>query len=118
MKTTETIQHYLSAVPLENATLAATAEALSVRQNDMCRMLRNEGTTYSALRDAERKRRCDALIVQRKPYAGIVARATGYSISSVERAWYRWYGVGLFEFKQGMEIQNDVNDICVAEIAS
>jgi hypothetical protein len=99
---TEPIKQYLTAVPLENATLAATAEALSMRQNDMCRMLRDEGTTYSALRDAERKRRCDALIVQRKPYAGIVARATGYSVSSVERAWYRWYGIGLFEFKRGL----------------
>jgi len=108
MKTTETIQHYLSAVPLENATLAATAEALSMRQN--------EGTTYSALRDAERKRRCDALIVQRKPYAGIVARATGYSISSVERAWYRWYGIGLFEFKHGMRIDAfDLPDLSITE---
>jgi len=81
---------------------------------------RYEGVIYDiTVPEQDKQARSDKLAIGKviaKLDSAHKDRATGYSISSVERAWYRWYGIGLFEFKHGLGIQNDVDDICVADI--
>lgn len=99
--TVDNIQWHLHTADLAGITAESVATALGVSVKTLRRAARQDGFTFKQLLDAERKRRCDLLLAERKPYVGLVQRVTGYdSCGSVTRAFRRWYGVTLEDFKR------------------
>lgn len=103
--TTEKVRAYLRSAPdLRRVTQGTTAEGLGIGQSTMNRALRNEGITYLALLDAERKHRTKALLSRnRHADTAAVCRVTGYSPASISKAIKRWFGSSLPEYREALQ---------------
>ena len=102
MRIARRVSHYLHSCDLRYRTIKHCAEAIGSSSATIERRLRQEGTRYSLLLEAERRRRCD-LVLTRDPLVTIdqIADEIGYAErGSVRRAMKRWYGVSLSEMRR------------------
>jgi AraC-like DNA-binding protein len=106
MTATSTVISYLATCDLSRVQGNDAAHALKMCQGNMRRVLRIEGTKFSALLDAERRRRCNDLLTANPHLDGpLLARKTGYNeTNSALRSFKGWYGVSLQEFKRGQTL--------------
>ena len=99
---TETVQDHLHNCPdLRRAKLYITADDFGITQKVLYNMLKAEGTSYVDLLDAERKRRCEILMSSApKVSQSDIASTLGYgSPDSVTRAFKRWFGMPLQDYR-------------------
>lgn len=100
MSMTNQVQAYLeTTTDIRAGCCERAAEFFGVGICVIRRRLRQEGTTFANLMDAERKRRVDALL-QRNRHADqySVKKAAGWmGTASVTRAMHRWYNSTLPE---------------------
>ena len=97
MTTREQAEAILMVAYLSTMNLGRMAEALNVSTAQLRRRLLAEGTNYTALLEAERRRRCDQLLQEhgRRCYGKIVAAELGYvELNSFYRAFKAWHGTG------------------------
>ena len=102
MKTTERAKAYMATCDARRLQLALVAEALNISHRTLARRLKQDGTRFSDMVDAERARRCeDALKSNREARGKRLADVCGYDQqNSFFRAFSRWHGVNFLEYKR------------------
>ena len=103
MNYTQKVKDYLSDCDLRRAQGFVAAEAVGLGSySTLDRRLKEEGSAFKELLDAERSSRCLALL-ERNPRVGfvLIAEKLGYAEpTSASRAFKRWFGISLSEFKR------------------
>ena len=102
MNTTETAAETLKTCDLATITQPELATLIGLSRHNFKYFLEYEDTNYTRLLQAERKRRCD-LLIEQNPHFDVhgLMRKTGYTVNtSALRAFKRWYGVGMSQWKR------------------
>jgi AraC-like DNA-binding protein len=96
MTTTDTVTSYLQTCDIGRTQRENTADALGMSSSWLGKKLKSEGTSFTLLLDAERRRRCENLMQINKRFDGpLLARITGYrEVESARRSFVRWHGMG------------------------
>ena len=96
MTTAETLATILRDADLSRVRAYIIADHMGISETTFRRQLQSEGTTYTLLLEAERKRRCSELMAEkgRRAYGKVVAAEVGYKeCNSLYRAYKRWHGL-------------------------
>lgn len=90
------VREYLKAAPANRLLLPHAAEALGVSPSGLAAKIRAQGTSFTTLRDAERRDRVQALLRRnRHADAAAIRRVTGFAEAQASRSIKRWFGATL-----------------------
>lgn len=90
------VREYLKTAPANRLALPFAANELGVSVSGLSLALRRAGTSFTALRDQERRDRVQALLERnRHADAAAIRRVTGFAEAQASRSIKRWFGATL-----------------------
>lgn len=98
---TDAVQRYLKNNDLADVSVGGAAASLRCSVTTMRRLLQSEGSVYSDMLEAERKRRClESLESNPRAYTYQIAEAAGFTEpNSLTRAFRGWFGLSIREVR-------------------
>jgi AraC-like DNA-binding protein len=108
MNYTDQVAEYLRSAAPGRACQVRCADMLGISENTLLRRLTEEGASYKAMADAEKRRRAMEIVAANPKATGWdIAMHCGLTCSqSAVRAFRRWFGVTITDYKRASYVQN------------